>query len=83
MKLFRYICKEEFYPLPDDASDEVFYVVHALLEKNPTKRLGSLAGRGKDIMAKKWFEGLELDDLRQKMYTAPYIPDNDKMDHLL
>ena len=83
MELFMCICREKMYPLPDSASDECFYVVNGLLEKDPNIRLGSLAGRGKDIMAKRWFEGLELDDLRQKNYKAPYIPDNETMDRLL
>lgn len=83
MELFRCICREKFYPLPDSASDEVFYVVNGLLEKDPNVRLGSLAGRGKDILAKEWFEELELDDLREKNFKAPYIPDNATMDRLL
>lgn len=83
MQLFNAICREKFYPLPDTASDEAFYVVHGLLEKDPNSRLGSLAGRGKDIMTKEWFDGLVLDDLRQKNYIAPYEPENRMMDRLL
>jgi hypothetical protein len=76
MELFQCIVREKFYPLPDEVSDECFYVVDELLEKDPNQRLGSLAGRGKDIMAKKWFGFLSLDDLRQKKYKAPFIPTN-------
>ena len=83
MELFQCIVREKFYPLPDEVSDDCFYVVDELLEKDPNQRLGSLAGRGKDIMAKKWFEFLTLDDLRQKKYTAPFIPCNTTLeDHI-
>jgi len=75
MELFRSIVREKFYPLPDSTTDACFYVVDGLLDKDPNHRLGSLAGRGKDIMAKEWFKELQLDDLRQKKYTAPYIPE--------
>jgi len=75
MELFRCIVHEQFYPLPDSATDACFQVVDGLLKKDPTHRLGSLAGRGKDIMSKDWFKELELDDLRQKKFTAPYIPE--------
>jgi len=83
MDLLRCICQEKLYPLPKTASDEVFQVVDGLLQKDPTLRLGSLAHRGKDIMAKEWFEGLDLDDLREKKHKAPYIPDNETMDRLI
>ena len=76
MELFSCIVREKFYPLPDEVSDECFYVVDELLEKDPNQRLGSLAGRGKDIINKKWFEFFTLDNLRQKKYKAPFIPCN-------
>mmetsp|Transcript_52013 Transcript_52013/g.125490 ORF Transcript_52013/g.125490 Transcript_52013/m.125490 type:complete len:914 (+) Transcript_52013:468-3209(+) len=76
MELFSCIVREKFYPLPDEVSDECFYVVDELLEKDPNQRLGSLAGRGKDIINKKWFDFFTLDNLRQKKYTAPFIPCN-------
>lgn len=82
MDLLKSICGEKFYPLPNSASDDVFDVVDLLLRKDPTMRLGSKANRGKAIMAKEWFEGLKLDHLRQKLHTAPYIPDNETMDRL-
>jgi serine/threonine protein kinase len=83
MELFQCIVREKFYPLPDEVSDDCFYVVEGLLEKDPNQRLGSLAGRGKDILAKKWFSDLELDDLRQKKYKAPFIPHNKTLEMLV
>lgn len=53
------------------------------LEKDPTQRLGSLAGRGKDILAKDWFKELDLGELRQKKFPAPFIPKNDELDEVV
>jgi serine/threonine protein kinase len=83
MELFQTIVREKFYPLPDDVSDEAFCVIDELLEKDPTRRLGSLAGRGKDIMAKDWFKDLDLGVLRQKKHPAPFIPKNDELDQMV
>jgi serine/threonine protein kinase len=83
MELFQCIVREKFYPLPDDVSDEAFYLVDELLEKDPTLRLGSLAGRGKDIVAKDWFNEYDLDQLRQKKVKAPFIPKNAELEGML
>lgn len=83
MELFQLIVKEKFYPLPDDVSDEAFYVIEELLEKDPTQRLGSLAGRGKDILAKEWFADLDLGEVRQKKFPAPFIPKNAELDDMV
>ena len=82
-ELYRCICEEDFHPLPKTASDEVCELVEGLLQKDPLVRLGSRSRRGKDIMAKNWFDGLDLDDLRIKKYEAPFIPNNDMMDDLI
>lgn len=74
MELFQCIVREKFYPLPDEVSDDAFYVVDELLKKDPNLRLGSLAGRGKDIIAKDWFRELDLGELRQKRHPAPFVP---------
>lgn len=80
MELFQCIVREKFYPLPDEVSDDCFSVVDELLEKNPSQRLGAFARGGKDIMAKNWFRSLNLDDLRQKKYKAPFIPRNKSLE---
>jgi len=83
MELFETIVREKFYPLPDEVTDECFYVIDGLLEKDPSRRLGSLAGRGKDIMAKEWFDDLNLDELRQKKHPAPFVPRNTELQTLV
>jgi protein kinase A len=54
MELFQCIVREKFYPLPDEVSDECFYMVDELLEKDPNQRLGSLAGHGKGKYLDRW-----------------------------
>lgn len=83
MELFQCIVREKFYPLPDEVSDSAFYVIDELLEKDPTRRLGSLAGRGKDIMAKEWFDELDLGQVRQKKHPAPFKPKNDFLNDIV
>merc|ERR1712207_75847 len=82
MDLLTCICQDKFYPLPKSASNEVFDVIDGLLQKDPSVRLGSKARRGKDIMAKQWFDGIDLDELRQKKHKAPYLPDNETLENL-
>ena len=83
LELFQCIVREKFFPLPDDVSDSCFHVVDELLEKDPNQRLGSLAGKGKDILAMAWFNELNLDDLRQKKFKAPFIPRNELLKKLV
>jgi serine/threonine protein kinase len=83
MSMFKAICQEKFYPLPNDVSDEAYDVIEPLLEKDPALRLGALAGRGKDIMEMGWFDELDLCALRHKSIKAPFIPTNVKLDSLL
>ena len=71
--LFQAICNESFYPLPEDTySDDFIDLVQRLLEKNPSKRLGTF--REKDILAHSWFADINLADLRKKHIEAPWIP---------
>jgi serine/threonine protein kinase len=83
MKLFKLICQEQMYPLPDEASDECYDVVDLLLEKDPSIRLGSLKGKGKDIIRQAWFKELDLTLLRQKKIPAPFKPSNATLDTLI
>eukprot|EP00980_Cylindrotheca_fusiformis_P024413 scaffold11882_cov123-Cylindrotheca_fusiformis.AAC.1 len=50
----------------------------SLLEKDPTQRLGVLAGKERDILKYEWFAELELDLLRNKLVEAPWKPPIDK-----
>ncbi|CAJ1942794.1 unnamed protein product [Cylindrotheca closterium] len=83
MELFEAILQDRYYPLPDEVSDDAFEVVDELLVKDPTQRLGSLAGGGKDIINKAWFRDLDLVEMRQKRHRAPFIPHNKELDEKL
>jgi hypothetical protein len=48
-----------------------------LLEKDPSKRIGNF--REKDILEHKWFEDFDLEDLREKIIRAPWVPDKLKL----
>jgi serine/threonine protein kinase len=80
MELFEAIVRDKFYPLPDDVSDDAFDVIDGLLIKDPTRRLGALAGRGKDIINREWFRDLDLVECRQKRHEAPFIPHNTELE---
>ena len=81
--LFSAIVQDDFYPLPNDISDEAFYFIDELLEKDPSKRLGSLSGGGKDIVRNQWFDTLNLVKVRQKHHKAPFNPSNPSLDTLI
>ena len=72
--LFHAISSEDYYPLAEDVSPEAKSLIDGLLRKDPMYRLGSLAGRGKDILKMSWFDSLNLRDLRKKRFQAPFIP---------
>jgi CRP-like cAMP-binding protein len=74
VSLFHAICEEDYYPLPDEGvSDELRDLIHRLLEKNPSKRLGTF--REKDILSHPWFAPLDIKKIRKKEIKAPWIPD--------
>jgi serine/threonine protein kinase len=83
MELFESIVRERYYPLADEVSDDAFEVIDGLLRKDPTRRLGALAGRGKDIINMSWFEELDLVELRQKRFEAPFIPHNAEFEEMM
>jgi hypothetical protein len=76
MALFQAISTEPPYPLPETASLELIDLCEKFLNKDPTERLGMLAGGSRDILTHKWFEGLDLMKLRGKEVTAPWIPES-------
>lgn len=49
-------------------------LLEGLLEKNPAKRLGSLAGGAEDIKRHPWFKDVRFDLVAQLRIKAPYRP---------
>lgn len=48
-----------------------------LLERKPTKRLGMLQGKARDVKQHKWFEGFDWDALAARKIAAPRKPRDD------
>ena len=49
-------------------------IINKLLESNPSKRLGNLKGRTKDIIKHKWFQGFNFQALVEQNEKAFNIP---------
>ena len=79
VSLYDAICREVFYAYPKEPSPAMLELTHQLLEKEPMKRLGSLAGGFHDILNHKWFAGCwTLTEIRNKTVAAPWKPHSDK-----
>mmetsp|Transcript_27961 Transcript_27961/g.67828 ORF Transcript_27961/g.67828 Transcript_27961/m.67828 type:complete len:1430 (-) Transcript_27961:1332-5621(-) len=74
ISLFKSIVEEPFFPLTEDLSGEVEELLDGLLEKDPIHRLGSLSGGERDILRHHWFDGMDLDKIRNKEIKAPWVP---------
>ncbi|KAL3922860.1 MAG: hypothetical protein SGILL_001979 [Bacillariaceae sp.] len=71
--LFHAICEEDYYPLPDEGvSEELRDLMHRMLEKNPSKRLGTF--KEKDILSHPWFTKLDIQKIRKKEIKSPWMP---------
>jgi CRP-like cAMP-binding protein len=73
VSLFHAICNEDYYPLPEDKiSGDLEDLIDRLLEKNPSKRLGTF--REKDIITHPWFAEVDIRKMRRKELQAPWVP---------
>ena len=73
MDLFRAIVKAKF-DMPKKLSSTAQSIISALLVRNPTQRLGSLAEGENGILNHPWLSGIDMDELRLKTLKAPKIP---------
>lgn len=75
MTLYEIIVKDEPYPLEKEHADPlVEHLIDGLLEKDPSQRMGVLAGKDKDILFHEWYDGLDPQALRHKKVQAPWLP---------
>lgn len=76
MTLYETIYRDDPYPLkPEDGrSMELIDLVGRLLEKDPTKRLGMLAGGMDDVLSHSWFDTIDTLKLCSKTLPAPWRP---------
>ncbi|KAJ2113270.1 Serine/threonine kinase [Coemansia sp. RSA 922] len=74
-EIFDSILEDEIlYPVR--MSRDSVFICQALLEKDPSKRLGSGPNDAEDIMKHSFFTGINWDDvLNKKILPPPYIPD--------
>lgn len=49
-------------------------VIRALLQRDPSRRLGCLRGGTQDVMKHRFFRGFDWNGLQQRTMTAPYVP---------
>jgi protein kinase A len=74
MDLFRAIVKGKF-DIPRNVSKEASSIIRGFLTKDPTQRLGSLAGGEDDVLKHPWFaQTLDIGELRQKKVKPPKVP---------
>jgi protein kinase A len=73
MSLFESIVQDDYDP-PTGASPEAIDLIAKFLEKDPTRRLGSLAQGESEIFEHPWFADLDLQALRHRVIPAPWVP---------
>jgi serine/threonine protein kinase len=74
MALFKSIVKDQYKP-PTMVSEEAKDIVAQLLIKDAAQRLGSLARGPIEIIEHPWFQDINIDSLRARDITAPWIPE--------
>ncbi|KAJ2649918.1 Serine/threonine kinase [Coemansia sp. RSA 1250] len=73
-EIFDSILEDEIlYPVR--MSRDSVFICQALLEKDPSKRLGSGPNDAEDIMKHSFFAGVNWDDVLNKKIAPPYVPD--------
>ncbi|KAJ2005408.1 Serine/threonine kinase [Coemansia thaxteri] len=73
-EIFDSILEDEIlYPVR--MSRDSVFICQALLEKDPSKRLGSGPSDGDDIMKHSFFTGINWDDVLNKRIPPPYVPE--------
>jgi serine/threonine protein kinase len=75
--LYDVICNSPYFPLPEHISEAAEHLISRLLEKNPSKRIGTF--REKDILEHEWFARVDMEKLRTKQVKAPKLPDPIKL----
>ncbi|KAJ2734777.1 Serine/threonine kinase [Coemansia sp. BCRC 34962] len=73
-EIFDSILEDEIlYPVR--MSRDSVFICQALLEKDPSKRLGAGPNDADDIMKHSFFTGINWDDVLNKKIPPPYVPD--------
>ncbi|KAJ2515042.1 Serine/threonine kinase, partial [Coemansia sp. RSA 2049] len=73
-EIFDSILEDEIlYPVR--MSRDSVFVCQALLERDPSKRLGAGPNDAEDIMKHSFFAGINWDDVLNKRIPPPYVPE--------
>jgi len=66
---------EDELEFPEDFDPVTADFIAGLLERDPESRLGAGPNGEQDIKSHSYFEGMSWDDIYNKRYTPPYVPD--------
>lgn len=72
--MFKNICNHEA-DYPTNMSEDARDLIEQLIEKDPRDRLGACEQDAEAVMAHKWFDCINWDDLYNKKLNPPYKPD--------
>jgi len=73
VELYRSIV-EDGYPALKSSTPAAASMIDGLLTKDPSLRLGSLEKGELDIIKHEWFEGLDVESMRERKLEAPWKP---------
>ena len=62
--------------MSQDFDNDCVDLVDSLLKKEPIERLGMHRAGMNDIIQHRWFEGIDLEQIRKKSFPAPWIPND-------
>jgi serine/threonine protein kinase len=62
------------YDMPSGLSPNTKDFLSKMIVRDPTRRLGSLAGGERDIFVHPFFTGIDFKELRRMAIKAPYVP---------
>lgn len=74
MTLFKAIVRGK-YKISPRCNDVVKDLITKVLETQPAKRLGSLAGGDMDLKKHAWLADVDFDKLKQRKFKAPWKPE--------
>ena len=75
MKIYHKIveCRLKF-PIADKLSDDAESIISGLIQTQPSKRLGCIAGGARSVKEHPWFAEVDWEALYYKKVGAPIIP---------
>jgi protein kinase A len=72
-ELFKAIIKGE-YRMPGRFSSDAQELIKGMLVKDPSMRLGSLAGGAADILSSRFLCSIDMEKVRKRIIKPPHMP---------